>query len=365
MIEWTSGWVATSSITSGIVSRVSPPAQSIGLFRLQRGGSFWSIAASRSSGRSSSTRSGSRVIASAVTTPQPPTVVSTTVFGPAGSGWVANEAAASNADSMLSARVSPAARHAPSNTLSSAARAPVWLAAASAPPAVEPPLTTTSGLRVGCAREAIHQPLAVGDALDVRESDCGGRVVGVEVEVVGDADRGSVAGRDGAADADARRAGVVQEARDEVARLAGDADRPLRRIRRDDLQAHVDRGADDALAVRPGEQDAEFVGQRDEIGLRLHAVLARFAVPGRGEERGLDPLCGAGAQQVGVGGRRGADEDEVDLAVGQRLDVGHRVDAEHVLALEIRPEDLARGSRWTAGCAATRTRTCRGGSTHR
>ena len=41
--------------------------------------------------------SASRVIASAVTTPQPPAVVSTIVFGPFGSGWVANVAAASNA----------------------------------------------------------------------------------------------------------------------------------------------------------------------------------------------------------------------------------------------------------------------------
>ena len=156
MIASTSGWSAISSITSGIVSRVSPPAQSTGLLRLQRGGSCSSIAASRSSGRSSSTRSGSRVIASAVTTPHPPTVVSTTMFGPAGSGCVANVAAASNASSTLSARVMPAARHAPSKTLSSAASAPVWLAAACAPPSVAPPLTSTSGLRAAApARRSI------------------------------------------------------------------------------------------------------------------------------------------------------------------------------------------------------------------
>ena len=39
--------------------------------------------------------------ASAVSTPHPPTVVSTTTFGPAGSGVVANVAAASNASSTV------------------------------------------------------------------------------------------------------------------------------------------------------------------------------------------------------------------------------------------------------------------------
>ena len=86
-------------------------------------------------------------MASEVTTPHPPAVVSTTTFGPAGSGWVANVAAASNASSTVAARVTPAWRQTPSNTLSSAASAPVWLAAARAPPSVVPPLTTTSGLR--------------------------------------------------------------------------------------------------------------------------------------------------------------------------------------------------------------------------
>ena len=71
------------------------------------------------------------------------------------------------------------------------------------------------------------------------------------------------------------------------------------------------------------------------------AVLARLAVAGRGEERGPDALGGAGPEQVGVGRRRRAHEDEVDRAVGQVVDVGDRLDAEHVLALEVRAEDLA------------------------
>ena len=57
----------------------------------------------------------------------------------------------------VAARVIPAARHSPSNTLSFAASAPVWLAAACAPPSVAPPLTSTSGLRAAApARRSIR-----------------------------------------------------------------------------------------------------------------------------------------------------------------------------------------------------------------
>ena len=66
-------------------------------------------------------------------------------------GCVANVAAASNASSTVVARVIPAARQAPSKTLSSAANAPVWLAAARAPPSVAPPFRSTSGLRAAAA----------------------------------------------------------------------------------------------------------------------------------------------------------------------------------------------------------------------
>ncbi len=83
---------------------------------------------SRRGGRraaSASSSPGARAIASAVTTPQPPAVVSTAVRGPRGSGWVANVAAASNASSTVAARVTPAWRHIPSKMRSSAARLPV------------------------------------------------------------------------------------------------------------------------------------------------------------------------------------------------------------------------------------------------
>ncbi|MEI8240687.1 MAG: hypothetical protein WCI22_14835, partial [Actinomycetota bacterium] len=51
-------------------------------------------------------------MASLVTTPQPPAVVSTMVLGPLGKGCVANVAAASNASSTVAARVTPAGRDA-------------------------------------------------------------------------------------------------------------------------------------------------------------------------------------------------------------------------------------------------------------
>ena len=170
-------------------------------------------------------------MASLVTTPQPPAVVSTTTFGPFGSGWVANVAAASNASSTVAARVTPAWRHAPSKTLSSAASAPVWLAAARAPFAVAPPFTTTSGLRAATDANRSSSAATVDDALHVGERHRRGRVVGVPVEVVGRGDRGGVAGRHGAADADAGLARVVEEAADEVAALAGDGDAAGRRVR--------------------------------------------------------------------------------------------------------------------------------------
>jgi hypothetical protein len=44
----------------------------------------------------------------------------------------------------------------------------------------------------------------------------------------------------------------------------------------------------------------ELVGQRDQLGLGPAALVARLAVAGAGEERGLDALAGAGAQQAGL-----------------------------------------------------------------
>ena len=87
--------------------------------------------------------------------------------------------------------------------------------------------------------------------------------------------------------------------------------------------AHSDAGVDTTpLAVRPGDQHPELVGQLHQLGLEALALLPRLAVAGRREERGADALLGAGAEQVGVGRRGGAHEDEVDGVVGQVVDVG-------------------------------------------
>ena len=118
--------------------------------------------------------------------------------------------------------------------------------------------------------------------------------------------------------------------------------RPGRGIRGDDLCAQRDRRADDALAVGAGEQDAEFVGERDEFLLGHPPRVARLAVPGGGQEGRPDALAGAGAEQIRIGRRRRADEHQVDLAVGQVVDVGDRPDAEHLLTLEVRPVHTAR-----------------------
>ena len=146
MIASTPSLAAIRSITSGIVSRVSPPARSIGLLRLQRGGTSLSMAARRSSGSGINSRPCSAQ-ASAAMTPQPPAVVKTSVRGPLGSGCVANVAAHSKASSTVGARRTPACAATPSKTPSSLASDPVWLAAARFPSAATPPFTITSGLR--------------------------------------------------------------------------------------------------------------------------------------------------------------------------------------------------------------------------
>ncbi len=84
--------------------------------------------------------------ASAVTTPQPPTVVTTATRLPRGNGWVANVAAASKADSMVGIRITPAWRAAPLKMRSLLASDPVWDAAARWPALDAPPFTITTGI---------------------------------------------------------------------------------------------------------------------------------------------------------------------------------------------------------------------------
>ena len=152
---------------------------------------------------------------------------------------MANVAAASNASSTVAARVTPAWRHTPSNTLSSAASAPVWLAAARGAALGGAALDDDERLARGHRGEAVEQAAAVGDALDVGQRHGGGRrrrrtSRGSRPTV----DRGGVARRHGAADADAGLAGVVEEAADTKLPLwLATPIAPGRRVRRDDLRA--------------------------------------------------------------------------------------------------------------------------------
>ena len=77
------------------------------------------------------------------------------------------------------------------------------------------------------------------------------------------------------------------------------------------------------------------------------------------------PFAAHAFRSAGVGRRRRAHEDEVGTAVGQLVDGGHGGDAEHVAAREVRGEDARPRSRRRGCCAATRSRTCRDGSTRR
>ena len=75
--------------------------------------------------------------------------------------------------------------------------------------------------------------------------------------------------------------------------------------------------------------------------LGLAPLVAGLAVAGRREERGPDALGGAGAEEIGVGRGRRAHEDEIDRAVGQVVDVGDGLDAEHLLTLQVGAEHAA------------------------
>ena len=114
-----------------------------------------------------------------------------------------------------------------------------------------------------------------------------------------------------------------------------------RRVGRHDLRAQRRGRGHHALAVGPGDEHPELVGQLHQLGLEALALLPCLAVAGRREERGADALLGAGAEQVGVGRRGRAHEDEVDGVVGQVVDVGDHRDAEHVARLAAPAVDRA------------------------
>ena len=132
------------------------------------------------------------------------------------------------------------------------------------------------------------------------------------------------------------------------------------------IWAHSRAGVDTTpLTVRSGEQDPEIVGERHQLALGGATRVARLAVAGRRQERRPHPLGGAGAEDLGVGGGRRADEHQVDGPVGEVGDVGHRSHAEDFLALQVGAEDAARVPAGEQVVQRRRSRTCRGASTRR
>ncbi len=200
------------------------------------------------------------------------------------------------------------------------------------------PLHDHERLDRGHGGEPIEQRPPIDDSLYVGQRHRSGRVRGKPVEVVGRCDGGCVARRHSAADAHPSLTGVVEEAADEVPALTGDGDPAFGWVGRDDLGAQPHRGAHQALSVGSGEKDAQLVGQVDELRFGPTPLEACLAVSGAGEEGGLHTFGGAGPQQGRIGASRGTHEHEVDLTIGQGLDVGHGAHAEHLFSIQVGAE---------------------------
>ena len=188
----------------------------------------------------------------------------------------------------------------------------------------------------GDAAQRVVEAPPLADALDVGQRDGRAGVGRVVLQEVGNTGRGRVARGDRTRDPDAGGARPVHEARHEVARLRRDGDATRRRVRGDDLGAHRRRGRHHALPVRADEQDAELGTALDELVPVTATLGACLAVARRGQERGLHALGGGRGEQVEVRPLRGAHEDQVRGALGQLVERPQRLDAEHLLALEVR-----------------------------
>ena len=128
--------------------------------------------------------------------------------------------------------------------------------------------------------ETVHQAATIRDPFDVRQTDRCGVVVGIPLEIVGNGYGGSIARRHRPADSNPGRARQVQEARHEIATLAGDTDGSHWWIRSNYLSAKVHRRADNTLTIGPGEEDPQFIGERHEFILGESPGISRLAVPG-------------------------------------------------------------------------------------
>ena len=210
--------------------------------------------------------------------------------------------------------------------------------------------------------ETLEEHAAVGDAFDVREAHRGGVVVGVEVEVVGDADRGRVPRAHGPAHAHAGLHRPVQERRHEVARLARDRDAARGWVRAQRSARRARAGVDTTpCPFGPASKMPRSSRELDEIVLGAAALVARLAVTRAGEERGPDPPLRA-PRAAGRGWRPRACRRRRGPMVrrGKLVDRAHRVDPEHRCPLEVRRTDRDPCTPQRGCCAARRSRTCPG-----
>ena len=216
----TAAWPATSSRTAGTVSRVSDPARSIGLLRLQRGGR---IRVDRGAEVVGQRHEGELGPADGVRRRHAPTADGGDAPRPTGPPGAA------------ASRTSPRPRTPPRRwrparprPVGTCPRTPGrrWRASRCATPRRGsprrscPPAARTSGWRVVVRAGLLVERAAVAHRLDVREAHGGRGIVGQVLEVVGDGERRRVARRDRPAHAHVALDREVEEARHEVARLA-------------------------------------------------------------------------------------------------------------------------------------------------
>ena len=137
--------------------------------------------------------------------------------------------AALNSSSMLSTRMMPASRKTASQTASSPASEPVWLAAASAPCGVRPDLIARIGLAPVAAGDPpgrLDQPPPVAQLLQVQQDHVGLLVLVQVVEQLDLGHAGLVAEADELGEADLLLPGVVEHGRAQCPRLAEEGDPP-------------------------------------------------------------------------------------------------------------------------------------------
>ena len=181
--------------------------------------------------------------------------------------------------------------HAASNTRLSPTNEPVCAAATAADRALLPTLIMTIGLPAACARErGFAERRGVPDGLAVHGDDARGRMIHQEIDQIGHADHGLVAGCRREAQADIEAAGNVHQLRGGGPALRDQANGavPQRQLGRYRGQRLAIRDIRESQAV--GTEKAHSGGARHGRDLILQggAVRAGFGESGGEDHRGLD-----------------------------------------------------------------------------